>query len=89
MQWAELRGSEEHRVALDIVDIPEGGIVEVSTVFVGIDVHLFNEAPHVFETMVFGGALDRKGNRYRSWDEAVQGHKKFVKAARDAARSAP
>ena len=51
------------------------GEAEVSTVFLGID-HRFGGggAPVLFETMVFGGALDGQMGRYTSWDEATAGH---------------
>lgn len=47
------------------------GDTRVSTVFVGRDNLLF-------ETMVFGGDLDKTEKRYRTWDEAKAGHNKMV-----------
>ena len=59
--------------------------VEVSTVFLGLDYNFegYGE-PILFETMVFGGALDQEQARYRTWDEASVGHISMVKHAKDA-----
>lgn len=60
----------------------------VSTVFIGID-HRWPGwppgPPILFETLVFGGALDGQGDRYCSYDDALTGHRMFVKRARKAA----
>lgn len=49
--------------------------VLVSTIFLGIAMHTFSgRRPWLFETMVFGGTLDRSQERYCTWDEAVAGH---------------
>jgi hypothetical protein len=62
--------------------------VEVSTVFLGLDHHGIKPGPPiVFETMVFGGELDRECEQYATWDEAEAGHKamldRVVKAERE------
>jgi hypothetical protein len=50
----------------------------VSTVFLALD-HSFGEGPPVlFETMVFGGPLDRKMDRYCTADQAIAGHEEMV-----------
>jgi len=50
------------------------GDIRISTVFLGID-HSFGDGPPlIFETMVFGGALDQEMDRYSTWDEAEGGH---------------
>lgn len=60
--------------------------VHVSTVFLGIDHRHFGDGPPiVFETMIFGGALDQDMWRYSSWDDAEAGHKAAVRKAREAA----
>jgi hypothetical protein len=60
----------------------------VSTIFLGLD-HRFPGYPQgppiLFETMIFGGALDGEGARYCSHDDAMTGHKMQVKRARKAA----
>lgn len=49
----------------------------VSTIFIGIN-HFFSEEPKhdplLFETMVFGGLLDRWCKHYATRDEAMTGH---------------
>lgn len=57
--------------------------VEVSTVFLGLDHrHFGNGPPLLFETMIFGGALDHHMWRYSSWDDAEAGHQAAVRKAR-------
>jgi len=57
------------------------GDAYISTVFLGID-HSGNldGKPLLFETMVFGGEYDRHQERYYTYEEAVEGHKKIVSA---------
>lgn len=51
----------------------------VSTVFLHFD-HNWgsNEAPVLFETMIFGGPYDSDMWRYSTWNEAKEGHDKIV-----------
>jgi hypothetical protein len=52
--------------------------VRVSTIFLHTPHgHGFVEHPEFFETMIFGGPLDRCQVRYRTWDEAVAGHERL------------
>lgn len=51
--------------------------IRVSTVFLGLD-HGFNGKILLFETMIFGGEHDEWQDRYSTWDEAIEGHKKAV-----------
>lgn len=70
LEWARWYESASQHVARDQI-----GDVTVSTVFLGLDHrHFGNGPPILFETMVFGGALDQEQVRYCSWDEAVRGH---------------
>lgn len=50
--------------------------VEVSTVFLGIDLlaGLSNRPPMLFETMIFGGDEHVYLARYSTYDEALTGH---------------
>lgn len=68
-EWAKWDESADTQVALDTV-----GEVEVSTVFLGNDHRIGENKPILFETMVFGGSLDKERNRYSTWTEAKQGH---------------
>lgn len=62
----------------------------VSTVWLGLDHNLLNEFdetidnPHIFETMVFKNdeSLDYC-DRYSSYDEALEGHKKAIEWVKD------
>lgn len=81
MKWGSFLETEERRrVALDEVDN-----VMVSTVFLGID-HGWGGQPVLFETMIFGGEHDQYQERYHTWEEAEEGHKRameLVKSSND------
>jgi hypothetical protein len=53
------------------------GEVWVSTVFTGAATGI-RSPPDLFETMVFGGALDQMQWRYATWEEAEAGHAQVV-----------
>jgi hypothetical protein len=54
-------------------------MVEVSTVFLGIDHNYTDEGPPIlFETMIFGGRLSDWQRRYATWEQAEQGHRAAV-----------
>ena len=56
--------------------------VRVSTVFLGLD-HQYGEGdPLLFETMIFGGELDKDCVRYSTMNQAREGHRVAVKLAR-------
>src|SRR3990167_4608613 len=62
------------------IDQDRIGDILISTVFLGLD-HNFGEGkPLLFETMIFGGEKDGEQERWHTWDEAEQGHKKIVKS---------
>lgn len=61
----------------DTVEV-DGEKVRVSTVFLGLN-HAWNdEEPVLFETMIFGGEHDQFQERYHTWTEAENGHKKAL-----------
>jgi len=80
-EWVEFRRSQPGglpRVAEDFV-----GDVYVSTIFLGIDHNYWDEGPPiVFETMVFGGKLERTMARYATYEEAKQGHADMLRRVR-------
>jgi hypothetical protein len=54
------------------------GDVRVSTVFLGLD-HRFGDGPPLlFETMAFVGHDDVGMERYSTWQEAEEGHARWV-----------
>jgi hypothetical protein len=74
--WAQFVEQGTRRVAFDQVT-PE---VRVSTIFLALD-HDFSFEDHppiLFETMVFGGALNHFQERYCTWDEAELGHQAIL-----------
>lgn len=76
--WYE---SAECHVADDDIDG-----VRVSTVFLGIDHNHGGGAPILFETMVFGGAFNEAQERYHTREEAIAGHKAWVKEVKAASQ---
>ena len=75
--WTEMFKSSSR-----FVGRAEIGDVTVSTVFLGLD-HQYGEGPPLlFETMIFGGPLDKSMWRYSSWDDAETGHKAAVRKVR-------
>jgi len=73
MEWAVWL--EENRDARTIA-YWEFKSCNVSTVFLGLD-HGWGGRLAVFETMVFGGALNDTQERYATYDEAEKGHMKW------------
>lgn len=55
---------------------------EVSTVHLVLDHGYDGGAPVIFETLVFGGALDQEMERYCTEAEAVAGHAAMVERVR-------
>lgn len=53
------------------------GNIEVSTVFLGIDHAFGGGKPLLFETCVFGGALDGEYERCSTWEAAEKMHEKM------------
>lgn len=78
MEWGEfLENSpiERRRVARDVIN---GKLI--STVFLGLD-HSFNGSLHIFETMIFESEENNNDiycDRYSTWKEAEEGHKKAI-----------
>jgi hypothetical protein len=67
--WGRWFETADRRVALDVL-----GDVEVSTVFMGMNLTLGAEPPLLFETMAFRGRHEIRCDRYATWDEAEAGH---------------
>lgn len=72
---------ETHDRQVDVDDITSK--VYVSTVFLGIDHNFSHEGlPKLWETLIFGGPMDGKGERYSSLKAAQAGHKRHVLIAK-------
>lgn len=66
---------------IERTELPGG--IEVSTVFIGINLSPFRPgAPAWFETMIFGGEHDSYQDRYSTFEEAETGHAEAVRVAR-------
>jgi hypothetical protein len=64
-----------------IVGKTQIGDVEVSTVFLAFN-HGIDDRPLWFETMVFGGEHDQYQERYETYSQAEEGHKRVVEMVR-------
>lgn len=76
LEWAEQFENMNRHVGNDVVCGKH-----VSTVWLGLDHNHFGGVPLVFETMVFSehdGNSDIYMERYSTWDEALEGHKKAI-----------
>ena len=69
----EQSNEAQWRVGNDMI-----GDVQVSTVFLGLDHRFGDGTPILFETMIFGGEHDEYQERYETWDEALEGHKRAI-----------
>lgn len=74
MEWAEwFETAKRHVEKTDVGD------ARVSPVFLGMN-HNFGEGgkPLLFETMVFGGEYDEEMEQYATWEQAEEGHNRWV-----------
>ena len=79
VEWARLMGQwPKRQVAVTVFDG-----VEVSTVWIGLDVGLENESPLIFETMIFGGPYDHWRWRHPTREAALAGHDQATALVRD------
>ena len=69
MEWARWFETADRVVAKSIVHS-----TTVSTVFLGLNHRFVSGRPLLFETMVFGGSLDREQWRCSTWEEAEKQH---------------
>jgi hypothetical protein len=76
LEWG--RWFETHREERIIKQTKVLGIW-ISTVFLGLDHNFFlSGEPLVFETMIFGGALDQYQDRYSTLDQSIKGHRRAI-----------
>lgn len=80
VEWSQWFSTADRTVARLTVDD-----ISVLTVFLGLDHSLDSRPPGLFETVVFGGKHDGFMERYATWEEAEQGHKKIVEMVWSAA----
>jgi|SRR5688572_6003576 len=73
----QYRGEKDKERIIKKTPMPDGS--EVSTVFLGLNHNYGDEAPILFETMVFGGEYDLFCERYRTYVGAEAGHERAVK----------
>jgi hypothetical protein len=74
---------ERRRVSFTQVN----GRIEVSTIFLGMNMGRSDDDPLFFETMVFGGSLDSQAFRTSTYEEAEDMHHKIVEKVRSTNRA--
>ena len=67
---SEVASLEERTICRDTF-----GDVLVSTVFLSFDHSFGGDVPVLFETMIFEGEHDSYQKRYKTYDDAIEGHK--------------
>jgi hypothetical protein len=79
MTWG--RWLETVREGRVVARTGDRSLVQVSTVFLGLD-HSFGDGPPmIFETMIFGGEHDQWQERCSTWEEAEAMHTKACQIA--------
>lgn len=82
--WMQAKNPGGHRITWTIAR-SRAGRYTVSTIFLGLDHSFgFDGPPVLFETMAYVRSPDGKGEfrdeqyRYRTWDEAIRGHRQYT-----------
>ena len=81
LAWARWFENGENR---RIANTEIGGIT-ISTIFLSLDIGVGTEHPILFETMIFDQnfkSIDNYQQRYSTYEQAEQGHKKAVEKVR-------
>lgn len=81
LEWGKWMQTADRKVAKTEIDGQR-----ISTVFLGLDHNWDAGPPAIFETMVFGGALDGEQDRYSTWEEAEAGHAAMVERVKESAK---
>lgn len=84
MEWGKhFKDHGKRRVASDQIT-PD---IKVSTVFLGMDHQWGQGPPLLFETMVFGGPMHDETDRYSTWEDAEDGHRRMVERVKNAIKA--
>jgi hypothetical protein len=77
-EWSAARSRDDDSLWQKYRQVTDTDSAQVSTVWLGLD-HQFGDGPPlIFESIVFGGALDQEMDRYSTWREAQNGHAAMV-----------
>lgn len=84
-QFQEMCKNKKRHIAKDIIEDKF-----ISTVWLGTNHNFLGGSPHLFETMIFEGDISTEiyCERYSSWDDAIEGHKKAIKWVLDGCKNA-
>jgi hypothetical protein len=87
--WAFWFETADRRVAQDMDEGEGAAGVRVSTVFLGLDHAFAGGPPILWESLVFGGALDGEQRRYTSRAAALEGHQELCRLVAQAGARKP
>jgi len=79
--WPDDSGDDAHR-RVALTQLTDD--IEVSTLFLGLDMRVMSPMPILFESCVRGGPLDDTTERYATYHDAEQGHEALVARVRAA-----
>ena len=79
MKWAKWFETADREVAKTSISDE----ITVSTVFLDLNHNYGDGEPLLFETMIFDGKLDEEMERYSTWEDAEEGHKRWVARAKE------
>ena len=77
LKWAVWYETHKRHLGNDRVDD-----VRVSTIFLGLDHSFVEDSPVLWKTMVFGGEFDQMQERYYCYEDAVNGHERWLEKVR-------
>lgn len=81
-EWGRWFQTADRTVRKTEIHHPTRGMIEVSTVFLGLD-HGWDGRVQLYESMTFGDGVTDENQvqiRYATWDEAEAGHAKVCRA---------
>ena len=80
MTWAQWFEDADRVIETTLISDPDSlDPITVSTIFLGLDLSFGDPGgPVLWETMNAGGPYDRQGERYRTRDGALGGHRVYV-----------
>ncbi len=81
-EWGRWFRTADTRVAV----LRDGDIL-VSTVFLGLNASSESAPPQIFETMVFGGPLDKEQEKCSTWKQAEEMHRRMAQRVVEAVQA--
>jgi hypothetical protein len=84
-EWARLMKNNEYKVVAQDVLVEGDEPVQVSTIWLGLNMQFLDGPPLIFETMIFGGRYEGYQWRYPTEAAALAGHDQALSLVKDLA----